>query len=117
MLINDNTKNFMKVVAENCLALKVTASSLSLAFPNCASTQPLTSCSAISIHRNDEIIEKNDDNSACEDGWIEDGNKNCLKVLPYNGVVPEYCESYLTGLTFNFNQAHLLGQRWTFGFS
>ena len=98
-LINDITREAMTQVEENCLALKVTASSFSLAFPNCASTQPLTSCSAVPIRRNDEIIEKQDDeinagpNAACEDGWIEDGNDNCLIVLPFDGDIPEYCKS------------------------
>ena len=89
MLINDITRDVMKMVEENCLALKVTASSLSLAFPNCASTQPLTSCSAIPIQRNDDIAEKQDDEEAvCEDGLIADGNDNCLTVIPFDGVVP-----------------------------
>ena len=98
MLINEITREAMTRVDENCLALKVTASSFSLAFPNCASTQPLTSCSAVPIQRNEEIIEKQDDvinavrNDACEDGWIEDGNDNCLTVLPFDGAPPEYCK-------------------------
>ena len=98
MLINDITREAMRRVEENCLALKVTASSFSLAFPNCASTQPLTSCSPVPIQKNDEIIEKQDDettanqNAACEEGWIEDGNDNCLTVLPFDGAPPEYCK-------------------------
>jgi hypothetical protein len=118
MLINDITREAMRRVEENCLALKVTASSFSLAFPNCASTQPLTSCSAVPIQKNDEIIEKQDDetiagqNAACEDGWIEDGNDNCLKVLPFDGAPPEYCKCSRQGWKiFKLSSARLSSAR------
>ncbi|CAG5110769.1 Oidioi.mRNA.OKI2018_I69.chr2.g5136.t1.cds [Oikopleura dioica] len=98
-LINDFKK---KRVAnnENCLVLRVTASSISIAPANCASTVPFTACSTTDCQvRNQDVLgsdlldSKNSESSACEEGWLEDGKNNCLKVLAYEDGISDECES------------------------
>ena len=81
---------------ENCLVLRVTASSISIAPANCASTVPFTACSTADYQLIDEFSNPFDDklelSASCEEGWLEDGKNNCLKVLPYEDGISQECE-------------------------